>query len=92
MKGLFALLFVVSLTLVANGQTCVDGVCSVNSQPTLAPMLPPLAPAMRSILESHSIRRVAVAPVRYANQRVVQPTLRYGSNAVRIFRFNRSFR
>ncbi len=91
MRGLLALIFVVALTLVAHGQTCVNGVCSLEQRPTLAPSLPPLAPAMRSVLESHSIRRVAVAPVRYANQRVVQPTLRYGSNAVRVFRYNRSF-
>lgn len=91
MKGLLALLFVIALTLVVNGQF-VNGVCRLEKHPTLAPSLPPIAPAMRSILESHSIRRVAVAPVRYANQRVVQPTLRYGSNAVRVFRFNRSFK
>lgn len=93
MKGLLALVLIAALAVTANSQECSGNSCAFEQRPTLAPALPAVMPAMRSILESHTIRRAAIAPLRYANQKVVQPTFRYGSNAaIRIIRTNRSFR
>ena len=86
MKILLALLLVIAFALVADAQTCMNGVCLLESRPALAPLLPPIAPAMRSIVEAQPIRRVAAAPVIYMRQQVVQTAVRRGVFRYRIFR------
>lgn len=92
MRPLLALLVVCSIGLVADAQVCVNGVCYIEQRPALAPLLPSLVPAVRSVLESQPIRRVATAPVRYMNHRVVQPPQYYSRQSVRVYYYRRNFR
>lgn len=93
MKSVLALVFVMALTLVAHGQTCVDGVCSVDGRPTRAPLLPAVAPVLRSVIEQQPVRRAAAIPVHYARHHVLQPTMRYSGKVIsRVFRIRSNFR
>lgn len=93
MKSVLAFVFALAIATAVHGQTCVNGVCSMDGRVTVAPSLPPIAPIMRSVLENQPVRRIAAVPLRYASHQVVQPTIRYGRTVMlRVIRFRSNAR